>query len=258
MKQHALLLSTPLVPPFIAGIKTNTRRIPGPTNSFVDGKRVSGKKWKEYQFDWASTRIIHGVFVVDSKETGQWHYVAPIYNPGDWLWFRETWAPYLRGTGNDGFTRLIKFKADGAEIIVPEGLYDWFDKVEGNGFNWRPSIHLPKEVTRLYAEVSTCTCEHVRDITEEQAIAEGVQPNCSGVQNCPSPYCKEKGCQAEGEYFHYLRSGDDFPVYSALESFESLWASIHGPESWPANPPVYAISYKILSTTGKPLEKENV
>src|SRR6185295_18393810 len=86
----------------------------------------------------------------------------------------------------------------------------------------------------------------------EQAIKEGVEPNCSGKESCPSPYCKEKGCQTEGEYVHYLRDGDDFPAYSALESFESLWQSIHGEGSWVANPPVYAINFKSLSKTGRP------
>jgi hypothetical protein len=37
-----------------------------------------------------------------------------------------------------------------------------------------------------------------------------------------------------------------------VTSFSSLWQSIHGKDSWDANPWVWVISFKVLSTTGKP------
>jgi len=42
------------------------------------------------------------------------------------------------------------------------------------------------------------------------------------------------------------------PCFTAKESFQTLWQSINEPESWEANPFVWVISFKVLSTTGKP------
>src|SRR6185295_17676497 len=223
MKEHALLLSTEMVLAFLADRKQVTRRIPGPMNSLVDGKRLSRNGWKALELDFTRYEVCEAFevkmgFAIWSNKLGTFVFVEPIYKKGDWLWFRETWGHEFMGT--------TLYKASHSHMR-PDG-------------GWRPSIHLPKEAARLWAEVTTVSCERVQDITEEQAIKEGVEPNCSGKESCPSPYCKEKGCQTEGEYVHYLRDGDDFPAYSALESFESLWQSIHGEGSWVANPPVYA------------------
>lgn len=236
MKEHALLLSTPMVQAYLANRKIVTRRIPGPTNSFVDGKRVSGKKWKELDFDWTTSEVIDGVILVHADGVGNYRYITPIYQPGDWLWFRETWAQIVRfGTERDVKepTFPIVYKADGQEHY---GL-------EARG-GWKPSIHMPKDAARLWAEVTTCACERVQDITEEQAIAEGVQP---------AIFWTNTGTYESIDESHICWNT---PAATYLNGFKKIWSELHGPESWQQNPPIYAISYKILSTTGKPLEKK--
>jgi hypothetical protein len=37
-----------------------------------------------------------------------------------------------------------------------------------------------------------------------------------------------------------------------VHSFETLWKSINGEESWNVNPWVWAVSFKVLTTDGKP------
>lgn len=243
MKQHPLLLSPPMVLAYLALRKIATRRTPNCMNSLVDGKRVSGKKWKEYNFDWThceqskygfhdSVQGPHFDYVWSPLDKNH-HRISPIYQPGDWLWFKETWAHEFGGG--------IIYKANHAHM-TPDG-------------TWRPSIHMPKDACRLWAEVADVHCQRVQDITEDQAIAEGLAritkddgitwkygiPDKDGLP----------GNDDHGWPWH------DWSV-SARNAFATLWGRIHGLESWQANPPVYAISYKILSTTGKPLEKEKV
>ncbi len=43
----------------------------------------------------------------------------------------------------------------------------------------------------------------------------------------------------------------NYSTYRA--GFKRIWEHLHGPGSWSANPPVYAINFKLLSTTGKPV-----
>lgn len=245
MKQHALLLSTPMVQAYLAIRKTATRRMPNCMNCLVDGKRVSGKKWKELDFDLKYYHIRDNMFFLMSKKEMRYHKIEPIYQPGDLLYFRETWFIVERaGQGVDERFLVFETEWNGNEVIESAPLRQ-LDKV----YKWggHPSIHLPKEATRLWAECTSCTCERVQDITEEQAIAEGVD----------SVVFTEHG-QIVRRYKNYSPGCLTFEYENPVDSFKSLWASINGWESWQANPPVYAINYKILSTTGKPLEKENV
>jgi len=68
--------------------------------------------------------------------------------PGDVLWVRETW----RGLGSHYFYKATH---------------------DDENLHWKPSIYMPREVCRLFLRVINVRLEHLRDITEEDAIAEG-------------------------------------------------------------------------------------
>lgn len=251
MKELPLLLSTPMVQAYLARRKTVTRRMPNCMNSLVDGKRVSGKKWKELAFDWDTVIVSekNDGFMVHSGYTGKAHVITPVYRPGDILYFRENWFP---GAINGNKIMVCFDKEDPKQSIEieTEDPVPYWKKMKRARII--PSIHLPIEATRLWAECTACTCERVQDITEEQSIAEGILWYYDKVIGTRF---KDYMADASG----YGHPEHDYPTTGdAITSFGTLWASIRGLESWQANPPVYAISYKILSTTGKPLEKENV
>lgn len=90
---------------------------------------------------------------------------------------------------------------------------------------WKPSIHMPKAASRIWLLNEGVTAERLHDITEAGAIAEGVIP--------------------------LLMSGGHV-LENAKTVYSQLWNRINGPESWNANPWVWVIKYKVLSTTGKP------
>ena len=109
--------------------------------------------------------------------------------PGDRLWVRESFVP------NYFDDRRPAYKADwttaAAEILTQP--------------KWKPSIHMPRSACRILLEITAIRAELLQDISESDAIAEGIDPQSSG-------------------------------------SFSSLWASLHGTESWDVNPWAWVIS----------------
>lgn len=81
---------------------------------------------------------------------------CPYGKSGDIIWVRESFA---RVNGE------IAFKANEAQYKFAPG--------ETKGL-WKPSIHMPKAVARIWLEVKNTRVERLYDITEEDAKAEGV------------------------------------------------------------------------------------
>lgn len=88
---------------------------------------------------------------------------------------------------------------------------------------------MEKKDARIFLEVKDVAVVKLQGITEEDAIAEGVQPE-EGLW---------KDYSAEGV------TGFDSPI----SSFCSLWRKINGLDSWEQNPWLWKISFK---QTNKP------
>lgn len=174
---------------------------------------------------------------------------CPFGNPGDMLWVLEM----LYQNGEMGL-EYVACKEQIDNDIVPAD----YKPYRNYAFCNIPSIHMPKWAARIYLQVTDIRVERMQDISEEDAIAEGVMPNCTAPEHCPSPKCHKDGCQSAGEYIHYLRDYDDFPAHSARESFQSLITKIHGAEVWQQNPWVWVVSFRVLSTTGRPENLEEL
>ena len=91
---------------------------------------------------------------------------------------------------------------------------------------------MPKAISRIWLEITDVKIERLHDITEGAALAEGV----------------------ELEVFNKPKLNHRLEVLGAsyITSFIRLWSQINGAESWDKNPWVWAIEFKVLSTTGKP------
>lgn len=249
-KEIPILFSTPMVQAILAGRKTMTRRDNG--LHFVNKSPVA---WKfnrmsldsKGQFN-AHLESLPGFF--DSYCIS--HIQCPYGKPGDILWLRETYVKACLSEDGGGPAKGEQwrywYKADNDS--TKEGWHHPDKDGPQPGPRWTPSIHMPKVAARIWLEVTDVRVERLQEISEEDAKAEGVQRNCEGVlAKCPA--CTDE-CKAKDEWFHYTRDLDDFPAFNAKESFESLWHSINGAESWEANPWVWVVSFKVLSTTGKP------
>lgn len=143
--------------------------------------------------------------------------LCPYGKPGDLLWVRETWAP--------AFSEIC-YKADYSSEVLAE------DRNKGI---WKPSIHMNKAAARIWLQVESVQCERLKSITNESAIAEGIEVFFNG------------------EYRNYtIEHSNWIGEDAAIGSYMSLWEKINGPESALANPWVWVIKFKVLSTTGKP------
>ena len=212
-----ILFNTEMVRANLDGRKNNTRRL------------LKGYALEHLQIDTDGSII--GVY--DQKEG----FVRPVtdyapYQPDDILYVRETWR--VRNVFGDiargDRTAEIEFMAGGDTVCVPA-----FDYTPSYGA-WKPSIHMPKEAARLFLWVKSVTVERLKDITIQDAIAEG----CEGVRcDHPNP---EPGIGCTDCY-------NTGWIESPVAEFAELWditikKSEKGQYGWDANPWVWVIEYE--------------
>jgi len=135
--------------------------------------------------------------------------------PGDRLWVRETWA-----VGNI-------YDSVRPRDINPGGKPGWCGiryaaTQERCGIKDRPSIHMPRWASRITLLVEAVRVERLHDISEADAVAEGIYPAPGGMWS-----------GVEGQ------AGT-----TARAAFALLWTGIYGPDSWTANPWVSAITFR--------------
>jgi hypothetical protein len=214
MKEIPILFSTPMVVAELEDRKTMTRRTRGL-------EKINGNPSGWYlqtlflhatgRFTFAPVDPLHAITEADIVEVK-----CPYGQQGDILWVRETFGIY-----RDAFL----FKAGDIGIF--------------KGIKWKPSIHMPKDYARIWLQVEEIRLERLHDISEEDAMDEGVQ-----CIRRTSGYC----------WMNYLIGEFVYPS-TAKYSFSTLWKKINGNDSnigWDTNPWVWAVKFKILSTTGKP------
>lgn len=83
---------------------------------------------------------------------------------------------------------------------------------------------MPRRASRITLEITGVRVERLQDISEADAIAEGIAPFGDG-----NGYHVDEGT-------HYAASPAD--------SYASLWESINGPISWDANPWVWVVGFR--------------
>lgn len=232
MKERPILFSGPMVLAILEGRKTQTRRVLSPNpDAWIRGS--SGK--------FGIPMKITNEFPSPNKSIWQ-EDDGTRYKPikckygtaDDRLWVRETWAP-ADSFANTPDNCAFFYRADNSAHLfssdnnIPIDTYGVaFDKLR-----WKPSIHMPRIASRILLEITDIRVERLQDISEEDAKAEGV--HFYGWDDTE-----------QNDYKNYLHEDqfDDFGVCSAKESFETLWQSINGPDSWEKNPWVWVIEFE--------------
>jgi hypothetical protein len=225
MKEKPILYSTEMVLANLEGRKNQTRR----TNN-LDKVNDKPDNWEFKGFIPYATP--EAIFI--NRYTGVTLAIkCPYGGAGDVLWVRETFAKTLSDEYLHQSTKLPYFyKADVLDSETEK------EVMTAYGWKYKPSIHMPKAAARIWLQVESIGVERVQDISEQDAIAEGIDTSNGLPVGMTS------------HYIDYIDARNCFT--SAINSFKSLWQSINGEESWQSNPWVWVIKYKVLSTTGKP------
>ncbi len=177
----------------LEGRKTQTRRVVKGAWHEDGGYLQSEPEGEDDQTWYFACRGIPASFVTR----------CPYGKVGDRLWVREGFLvqPSIWARHHD--RQPIHYVADTRR----EEVEDYVGK---------PSIHMPKWASRISLELTGVKVERLHDITDEDALAEGVEGDEDEVGDQPLPSM----------------------------CFESLWKSINGETSWKQNPWVWVLNFR--------------
>lgn len=204
MKSRPILFNAPMVRALLDGSKTQTRRVA----SKNDAALLEFLAEETYQLGQKNEDGGTRVWCDDYPEEGSDLLKNRYGQVGDQLWVKEThWRDEEDGQ--------ILYAADPIDReIVDQNKY----KTGLSHFNWKPSIFMRREYSRLTLEITNVRVERLQDITRGDCMAEG----------CPFP--------------NIAKERDPKGWYS------TLWTSINGEDSWDANPWVWVIEFKKVTT----------
>lgn len=202
MKETGQMFKAPLVRSILDDIKTMTRRI---------AKDVKHPGWDSVYTPGALAR--EPQHTIDLA--------CPYGGPGDRIYVRET---FVQGHDYDAVTDRLRTHDDAGN---PLPMKTWFratdeatwcdeDGWEANT-PWKPAIHMPKALARIWLDITGVRLERLQDISEADCRAEGAHGGHGSIPGY---------------------------AYSAtpLEHFQHIWTSTGG--DWAANPWVWVIDFK--------------
>jgi len=202
MKERPILFSAPMVRALRAGTKTQTRRV---------FKVPRGCSWYEALGGEAEGQL------QDDTGPAWWHVSeqgCPYGRPGDRLWVREGYSGphWMAGVPP-------------RDWIPGTPIWYWADGNPSHG-DWtkpKPGMHMPRWASRILLEVTEVRVERLQDISEADALAEGVSVH-------PDHHEKPRAS-----------------LYGPVQAYRDLWDSLNGDKPvacWDASPWVWAVSFK--------------
>lgn len=236
MTDRPILFSAAMVCALLDGRKTQTRRVikPQPLQWRVQVIDVGSPtlndegEWGQWETVWSGP-LVPGMCEPDHDV---WHPIRT-FRKGDRLWVRETWGVGTRPCPNQGWRDGIEYRADEMAkspfdhgplplhpIEPPEGVE--FDDLKGEG--WRPSIFMPRWASRLTLKVTDVRIERLADISEKDAVAEGIK-------------------HIDSRYWQGAPKAE--PSDRPVIAYARLWELINGKGSWLANPYVTATTFTV-------------
>lgn len=153
-----LLMSGPMVCKTLKGIKTKTRRVMKPEPHQIPGTDLF--IWNRFAESTAEEMIAD----------------CPYGQVGARLWVRESWRVIGQSVGewvmveycaDNAISGLVSTKDHHPQAFTRRFGYDNSGK--------RPSIHMPRFLSRLTLEITSIGVERIQSLTKEEAVAEGFE-----------------------------------------------------------------------------------
>lgn len=214
MRERPILFSTPMVRAILEGRKTMTRRaVKFPIKCQETGRDLSGRDLK-HELARRPELCRHG-------------------QPGDRLWVKETFfawgrweTRYSANKRRDEWHFIDAIAECGTRYAYAADYYTSIALAtrKRNGgvvprYWKRPAIFMPRTVSRITLEVTGVRVERLQQISYEDAKAEGI----------------ETGAIKD-------------PTYFTIQAFRDVWQAINGVGSWAANPWVWVIEFKRVTS----------
>jgi hypothetical protein len=245
MTDRPILFSGPMIKAILAGTKTQTRRT------------LKAPKWSTGVQDLEIEDEDGGICAIDTQ-TGCFAKVPLRWTVGDRLWVKETWADVNTESGPALLYRAgfdYHFCADDAYPVeyerYPGCLFSMWcsDLLRGSpDHKWRSPRYMPKWASRTTLEVTGVRVERLQDISEADAIAEGVEPpETERVDHDWSicPQCGGTGLyNGLGANLGVMPDCDCFECDTYVKRYQHLWNHINRPGSWESNPWVVVIEFR--------------
>lgn len=261
MKERPILFSAPMVRALLDGRKTQTRRLvkPKPKPATVDCVSLDAA-FPDEPWCWLAEWLDEEGKVIDRDEAAKVHggwpdcspqFKCPYGKPGDRLWVKENFT--FINVDRERNLLCIAYDADGKSlptrvdrIVTAEQLADFMgderDKIDPFKRRKYPAMFMNRWASRITLENEEIKVERLLDISEEDAIAEGLA-------------CVTK----DGSLYKYgipdsdgLPGTDDFGWpwnewdADPRKAYFRLWDKIHGVDSHKANPWLWVPCFKVV------------
>ncbi len=223
VNERPIIFSGAMVRAILDGSKTQTRRVVKPQKAIYE---------EAGRLMWAG----NGYGPSEARNN------CPIARVGDTLWVRETWSPdsrqaypysnFVYRASDDYYTDhrdTCKSMARSDECLTRNHA-----PTEGClcNFKWRPSIHMPRYVCRIRLKVTGVRVERLKQISSEDAKAEGVESWMKSLQ-------KDGYYDPDAHLSGYLTT-----------AFARMWShvmQVDGDTAWSANPWVWVLDFKRIT-----------
>lgn len=215
-----------MVRAILDGRKTQTRRVIKPRPPAGDVIRGPERYTPCRGDSMEPGPEVYGIY----GQSGEWGVTCPYGQPGDWLWVRETWGTLEAWDG----VKPSELPIDLTQRTPHCEIFYHADVAHASPCKgWRPSIHMPRRAARLELEIVSVRAERLQEISEADAWAEGIErlPGHGGGDVNIATW-------SDGVLSHNFRN--------AKAAYRALWSTIHGEDSWDANPWVWVLEFKRL------------
>lgn len=232
MKEHPILFSGPMVRAILEGRKTQTRRVVKPQPSYIIDSQC---RTYEPALEDQHGEMYPGpeVFGFYNEEHG---WKSPYGKPGDRLWVREPyyqqghWEP-VPGIRTKHGRQKWRFVSQGDVCFdepkdAPIRLGRHHRDPETVAWHKRLARFMPRTASRITLEIVSVRVERLSEITEADAIAEGIAKT-DLWPNAWTDYMDDFGWMTDPRM-----------------SYASLWESINGKGSCETNPWVWVVEFK--------------
>lgn len=227
VKEWPILFSGAMVRALLAGTKTQTRRaIKGiEIKDCAQPSTVTFTRDVKGQYAYGQNLTLNDL---NSYFLGIMEF-CPFGKVGDRLWVREAWRTLKE------WDKLkpseLDFDAEG--YINYEA--DWLSLNNLWG-RYRHARFMPYWASRLLLEITAVRVERLQDITQADAIAEGIEKSDYGYRDY-------------GSLNRWIGGN-----YAAELSYYSLWNLINGADTHSDNPWVWVVEFKVVGGGGPSME----